>query len=815
LFLERLMIGNDELIQRINAMDWSATPLGHRSAWPQALSTLVELIFSSSQPMHLVWGPQRTFIYNAAFAPILAKKHPAAMGCDFLDIWSEIRQEISPYVEQAYAGEPVLLEDMPLLIERNGHPEQTHFTFSYTPMRGLDNQVAGYFCACIETTRQVMLDHQEQRDKSRLTTALRVAKLGCFEWQPSSGHMTLDSRAREIFGLPYEGTIHETDIFALIAAGDSQRVRAESLAAIHRDIYFAENQQNQVDLHCEIITPNGSTYSIESTGIVTTGADGTRQIIGSVSDVTDMKKAQSWLREKNMILEQRLAERTADRNALWQLSSDIMLRCTFETIVVAVNPAWNTLLGWAEHELLGSSLLDLIHPDDLAHSIASAGQLSQGLDLARVENRYRHRDGSYRWISWSTRSADGLINAVGRDITEDKAKAEVLVRTEEALRQSQKMEAIGQLTGGVAHDFNNLLTVIKSSSDLLKRPDLPADRRSRYVKAISDTVDRAAKVTSQLLAFARRQALTPEVFAACDSVRSLASMIGTLVGSQIEVVLDMPEDTNFVKADLNQFDTALVNMALNARDAMKGQGKLSIRVCSVEQLPTVRMHPAIVGDYVAVTLTDTGSGIAPEQIDQIFEPFFTTKDVGQGTGLGLSQVFGFAKQSGGEITVVSELGKGSTFTLYLPKAPKPAEKQPEEEPEALINGHGTGVLVVEDNLDVGTFAVQSLSDLGYKPVLANNAQEALDELAKDASRFDVVFSDVVMPGMNGIELGHEIRRLYHDLPVLLASGYSHVLAKNGTYGFELLHKPYSVEQLSRLLRKVAVWQRRQRILDKR
>jgi CheY-like chemotaxis protein len=185
--------------------------------------------------------------------------------------------------------------------------------------------------------------------------------------------------------------------------------------------------------------------------------------------------------------------------------------------------------------------------------------------------------------------------------------------------------------------------------------------------------------------------------------------------------------------------------------------------------------------------------------------------VGQGTGLGLSQVFGFAKQSGGEVTVASDLGHGATFTMYLPRVPE-AEKAAKGEPEPLVDGHGTCVLVVEDNAEVGTFAVQTLTDLGYMPVLANNAEEALAELALDADRFDVVFSDVVMPGMNGLDLARRIREEHHDLPVLLASGYSHVMAQNGTSGFELLHKPYSVEQLSRLLRKVATWQRRKRIL---
>ena len=284
-------------------------------------------------------------------------------------------------------------------------------------------------------------------------------------------------------------------------------------------------------------------------------------------------------------------------------------------------------------------------------------------------------------------------------------------------------------------------------------------------------------------------------------------MVRTLTGSRIEIVTDLPEQMCCVNADTSQFDTALVNMAVNARDAMDGEGRLTIRVRSVDHIPGARGHGAIRGAFVAVAISDTGTGIPDALRDQIFEPFFTTKGVGHGTGLGLSQVFGFAKQSGGDVLVSSQVGHGTTFTLYLPEVSGAEQATRKEDPGAPMDGHGTRVLVVEDNADVGTFAVQTLSDLGYVPVLANNAAEALAELAKDAGRFDVVFSDVVMPGMSGIELGQEIRRLYDGLPVLLASGYSHVLARNGTYGFELLHKPYSVEQLSRLLRRVAARRR--------
>ncbi|WP_441244390.1 ATP-binding protein [Tardiphaga sp. 768_D3_N2_1] len=380
---------------------------------------------------------------------------------------------------------------------------------------------------------------------------------------------------------------------------------------------------------------------------------------------------------------------------------------------------------------------------------------------------------------------------------------------EEALKHGQRLEALGQLTGGVAHDFNNLLTVIRSSVDLLQRPDLTQDRRARYIAAISETVNRAAKLTAQLLAFARRQTLKPEVFDVGQCVHSVSEIIGTLTGAPIEIMTHVPDEALFVNADVGQFETALINIAVNARDAMTGEGRLTIAVGAAEQIPVAL---ALRSDgYVAISVSDTGAGIPADQFERIFEPFYTTKEVGQGTGLGLSQVFGFAKQSGGEVVVASEVGKGSTFTLYLPRVSGDSIAPALSANEApVVDGHGMSVLVVEDNRDVGTFSTDALSELGYITVLRPNAQEALVELARHATRYDVVFSDVVMPGMTGIELAQEIRKLYPDLPVVLTSGYSHVLAQNGTFGFELLHKPYSVEQLSRVLTRAGIWRKAQR-----
>jgi CheY-like chemotaxis protein len=363
------------------------------------------------------------------------------------------------------------------------------------------------------------------------------------------------------------------------------------------------------------------------------------------------------------------------------------------------------------------------------------------------------------------------------------------------------MEAVGQLTGGVAHDFNNLLTIIRSSADLLGRPNLPEERRQRYVEAISDTANRAAKLTGQLLAFARRQPLKPEVFVVGERLQAVTDLIRPLVGARITIDMLINCQGRAVEADPNQFETALVNLAVNARDAMDGEGRLTLRTWLATEVPPSRSHKGTRGDFVAVSLSDTGVGIKPEVLGRIFEPFFTTKEVGKGTGLGLSQVYGFAKQSGGELHVESSVGRGTTFTLYLPKAQaKPTSLPTASSAEAGLPEPGRrNVLLVEDNIQVGEFAKQLLEDLGYTAAWADSAQAALRILEK-ANRFDVVFSDVVMPGMSGVELGQEIRRRWPNLRVILTSGYSHVLAKDGARGFDLLHKPYSVEGLSKALR---------------
>lgn len=515
-------------------------------------------------------------------------------------------------------------------------------------------------------------------------------------------------------------------------------------------------------------------------------------------------EAERELRRLAASLEQQVEERTAERDRVWRNSRDLLVVIGADGIFRAINPAWTTLLGHDPSEVVDHSFKDFIWPEDADLTQSGLETAASMQNLTNFENRYRHKDGTPRWISWHTAAEGDLVYAYGRDITASKQAAAELAQAQEALRQAQKLEAIGQLTGGVAHDFNNLLTIIKSSSDLLRRPDLPDERRRRYIDAISETVSRASRLTGQLLAFARRQSLKPEVFDAAECVRRISDMLSTVVGSRIPITLDIANGEHWVEADISQFETALVNLVVNARDAMNGEGALTIKVSAAYRSASA---PFFVREesnaFVTISVADTGVGIPAERLNQIFEPFFTTKDVGKGTGLGLSQVYGFTKQSGGDVSVESKIGQGSTFTLFLPAtAPAEATAAPARTTGSGDHGGGRRVLVVEDNSDVGAFSTQLLQDLGYATTWASNAAEALSILEGGES-FDVVFSDVMMPGMNGIELAKQIRERFPGLPVVLTSGYSDVLAERGRHGFELLQKPYAAEDLSRVLRRAS------------
>jgi two-component system NtrC family sensor kinase len=380
------------------------------------------------------------------------------------------------------------------------------------------------------------------------------------------------------------------------------------------------------------------------------------------------------------------------------------------------------------------------------------------------------------------------------------AEADRREAAEDALRQAQHLRAIGQLTGGVAHDFNNLLMIISGSVQRLRR-DLIADKHTRLLDMIAKATSRGESLTRQLLAFSRRQTLTPSVIDLCERLPELKDLLGRSLRGDITTTVVVPGKSCAVKVDPSELELALLNLAVNARDAMPHGGALTITAKPVV-LKGKAVEEGLKGEFVAIRVADTGSGIAPDVLPHVFEPFFTTKEVGKGTGLGLSQVYGFAKQSGGTATVTSRLGRGTVITLYLPRTHElPAPSIAQAVPEAAPGRAGT-VLLVEDNAEVAEVATAYFEQLGYTVKAVGNAQEALEFLARDAN-VDLVFSDILMPGgMNGLELGHAIGRLYPTLPVLLASGYSTSARDAVAQGFVVLQKPFDLAALERGLREV-------------
>jgi len=475
--------------------------------------------------------------------------------------------------------------------------------------------------------------------------------------------------------------------------------------------------------------------------------------------------------------------------------------------------SWNSgaqrFKGYAADEIIGQHFSRFYTDGDRA-----AGLPERALRTAAETGKFEsegwrvRKDGSQFWttaVIQAIHDPDGELIGfakITRDTTEQRKAQLEVERARDALGHAQKMEAIGRLTGGVAHDFNNLLTIIRTSAELLKRPGLPDERRARYVAAIAETADRATLLTKQLLAFARRQPLEPRLFDVRERIEGMEQIVKATLGASVEVGYEYDAGLGPVHADPTQFETALLNMVINARDAMPAGGRLDIRVRNVDGVPAIRGHREVSGAFVAVSVRDTGMGMQPSVLSRVFEPFFTTKEVNHGTGLGLSQVYGFAKQSGGEIDAHSEPGAGTLFTLYLPNA---SDRTIEAEtvrpsPRAVRAPDASrSVLLVEDNQVVGQFVNNLLVELGQSPTWVGNAQAALATLEREAARFDLVFSDVVMPGMNGVDLANEIRRRWPALRVVLTSGYSHVLAEEGTHGFELLQKPYSMEDLVKVL----------------
>ncbi len=666
----------NEMALLIGSHDWAKTAVGASEHWSPALRLIVSIMCASGFPMAVRWGPDFTLIYNEGYKPILADKHPWALGRPFREAWPEVQSELLPLHEDILCGKSpgVFSEDRPLTIQRRGDLWETaHFTISYSPV-------------------------------------------------------------------PDE-----------------------------------------------------------------TSPTGVGGILVTAVETSDRKRAEDALRHLNLTLEAQVAERVRERDEIWRVSQDMLLVIDRQGIFRAVNPAWTRTLGYLPEELIGSRFDVFVEPSDIGRTYAAVEHASREA-LPNFENRYRHKDGTWRNIAWTAAPSGELIYCVARDVTEEKRREAALAEAQEHLRQSQKMEAIGQLTGGVAHDFNNLLQVISGNLQLLAKDIVGNDRAERRVENAHLAVNRGAKLANQLLAFGRRQALEPRVVNIGKLVSGMDELLRRALGEAIEIETIGAGGLWNALIDPGNLENAIVNLAINARDAMDGAGKLTIEVGNMTLDDAyAKSHGEVVsGQYVMLAVTDTGIGMTPEVVAQAFEPFFSTKPEGQGTGLGLSMVYGFVKQSHGHIKIYSEGGHGTTVKIYLPRIKQKEDIINVLDQEALTGGTET-ILVAEDDDEVRAAAAEMLTDLGYRVYKARDAKSALSVIEK-GHNIDLLFTDVVMPGeLRGPDLARKAKERLPNIAVLFTSGYTENAIVHGgrlDAGVDLLPKPYTRDALARKIRQV-------------
>ncbi|BDT60463.1 histidine kinase [Massilia varians] len=532
-----------------------------------------------------------------------------------------------------------------------------------------------------------------------------------------------------------------------------------------------------------------------------------RQIAVIFQDVSARRLAERRLHELNESLASQVAERTAERDQLWKLSQDMLARANFEGTMSAVSPAWTQVLGWSEAELLARPYASFMHPEDMPPTLEAIGRMAETHQPTRFENRIATREGGWKHIEWTvTPELDGEnFVAIGRDLSLNKAREAELEQARQSLRQSQKME-VGQLTGGLAHDFNNLLASISGGLQVLK---LKLHRGQvagleRYIEIGESSVRRAAALTQRLLAFSRRQTLDPKPVDVNRLIAGMEELVRHSVGPMIELEVLNAHDLWLTRVDPSQLENALLNLCINARDAMMPDGgKLTLVTANhpVDERDAPRDMPP--GEYISLCVADTGAGMPPEVVARIFDPFYTTKPLGEGTGLGLSMVYGFVRQSGGQVRVCSEPGRGTRMCLYMPRhaGAAPAEAAPGVLPASA--GQGETIVLIEDEPALREIVEEVLREAGYRVLTAHDGPTGLQILNSD-TRVDLLVTDVGLPGgLNGRQVADAARLQRPGLKVLFVTGYADTAAVgNGRLapGMEVITKPFEIGALAYKIR---------------
>jgi len=762
--------------------------------------------------MAMLSGPDHVYeLANPAYHALVGA-HRSLLGRPVRDVVPELgEQGVLQLLDQVWtSGLPYSDGAMRLMLQRtpDGPREECFLELAFQPLRDADGQVFGIFVQGADVTARRRAEGALRESEAQFRALAQAMPNHVWSASPD-GLMTWFNERY----LAYTGASRES----LDGDGWLARIhpddRADMLSRWHESLaseaeFDAEYRVCGRDGHYRWHLARAVPQRQEEGAVV--------RWIGTHTDIEDQKASARALARLNATLEEQVAARTADFDRIWRLSTDLMLVAELDGTVVNTNPAWKTVLGWDEVDLIGHSLLTMIHPQDIAPTTAELGSLGRGVTTMRFQNRYKTQDGSYRTLSWTAVPNQELVHAIGRDVTADLEAEAALRRTEVALQQAQKMETVGKLTGGVAHDFNNLLQVIAGNLQLLTRHVAGNERAERYLASALGGVNRGAKLASHLLAFGRRQALEPRVINIGRFLAGIEDMMRRTIGEAIDIEVVGAGGLWNTLVDPAQLENALLNLVINARDAMAGHGQLTVEVGNayLDEAYCLDHSDVAAGQYVLLAVTDTGTGMAPDVLARVFEPFFSTKSEGKGSGLGLSMVYGFVKQSGGHVKLYSEPGLGTTVKLYLPRT-KQAEDIIAPPDAAPVSGGSETILVAEDDDEVRATVVETLGELGYRVLRARDAASALT-IIEGGVAVDLLFTDVVMPGpLRSPELARRAKELLPELAVLFTSGYTENAIVHGGRldpGVALLGKPYTREALARKVRHM-LNNRRQRAVE--
>jgi PAS domain S-box-containing protein len=826
--------------------DWSGSPIGEPEGWPSSLRTVVALLLQSKFPMFVAWGPELAFLYNDAYAEILGSKHPGALGQRFDHIWAEIWADISPLVDAALAGQSLFQKDLPLVMNRKGFPEQAWFTFSYSPVLDDDGRVGGMFCAVTETTQTVISQRRDQfrislerklrglADPVQIMEAaaealgreLGVARVGYGEIDPNEEDVIVeqdwtDGRVGSVAGR-HRMDNFGPEIIRELRAGrmmwvddvsDDPRVGPSSaaFAAINTRSVLAAPlfKEGRFVAMLYLHHPEPHQWTDSETALA-------REVVEQTWQAVERATAEGRLRELNESLEHRIAEALAEReleqDKLREVErarrqADALYRAYFTNapealfmvrvdddafIAEEINPAHEASVGFKITDIRGKRIEEFMPPEaaakviDAYRTVVTSGEVLNYRDTFDLNGAQQYWDTSIVPV----RDTEGRISRLigsSRNVTRQ-------IVAEESLRHSQKMEAMGQLTGGVAHDFNNLLTPILGTLDRLKRKGTGDEREQRLVGNALLAAERAKTLVQRLLAFSRRQPLQPVAVNIAQLVHGITGLLSTTMGPQIRLVVEGADDVPFAKADANQLEMALLNLVVNARDAMPDRGGV-VRITLSEETATGSTRLGLPpGRYVRLSVADNGSGMDEQTLSRAIEPFFSTKGIGRGTGLGLSMVHGLALQLGGALTISSKPGVGTNVELWLvpDTGGSPEELEKAERPEPVAHARGVALLVDDEDI-VRMSTADMLYDLGYRVVEASSGISALEAI-KDGLRPDVLVTDHLMPGMNGTQLARMLLEQGTVSRALVISGYAELEGVDPD--LPKLNKPFTRQDLA-------------------